>query len=538
MVKILGFTPKEESSILSISNRDIHNLWATLESNIDTTHGGLKGTPKFPPHAILQLCFTASNVRSSIRDWSHHTLQQILLGGIYDHIEGGFHRYSTDDHWHLPHFEKMLYDNALLITSFSMAYQDQPLECYHHVVRDSIHHMFKTWKSDTLYAASIDADSDGIEGAYYTIKFDELESLFSSSVLTELADAFQIDKNGNVIDEATQKPTPNNVFHRKSTTENSNWSKHREIIAEFRNKHRTHPTIDHRIQLAWNALLARSFIIAGNTFNEPDWIQEGSRLATECWSQIQEKIDHVFLEDIAYTGQAVLSLYEISNSKDELELLQRITQQIIDRFYDELNGGFWQSQPLHQTPISRIKDCTDGSTLSASAIATQLCLFLYHQTKTELYLNICKNTFTFVQNQLLSLHYSCSSFWSVLNTYHQHQKTNDIVNAINIQSQQVDSNTIEWQFKLSITESYSITTNLSLIDEHQNHLEIIYQRIHPTRLKRVDWQSDPLTIAQDQVTVFLRATIPEPTKSVMLLIEYCNDKQCFPAEKIPLIKQP
>ena len=229
----------------------------------DSEFGGFGSIPKFPPYNQLRLMMDAGHY-----DCVHYTLTKMALSGLYDQVEGGFHRYSTDDQWRLPHFEKMLTDNAQMIELYSLAYAHQPNDLYRRVVEQTIAHLQSVWQHDNgLFCHSMDADSDGEEGLYYTLTSTEFESMFSDfDDITLLMDHFQITKTGNFEDEATGELTGQNILHPISDQFPMDIVNFRERLLAFRAENRDRPVIDSYTYISANALLLKGLFIAANVF--------------------------------------------------------------------------------------------------------------------------------------------------------------------------------------------------------------------------------------------------------------------------------
>ena len=195
----------------------------TIAAEFDPVHGGFGGAPKFPPHTTLKFLLAAAespllnpDTRERAREMAHQTLEQIALGGIHDHVGGGFHRYSTDAVWLVPHFEKMLYDNALLLGNFSRAAKQSEgarRELFESAAKGIVRWLREEMTtSDGLFGSALDADSEGEEGKFYVWTKAEIEAALGDRA-DEFCQAYDITEEGNYRDEATGRPTGANIPH-------------------------------------------------------------------------------------------------------------------------------------------------------------------------------------------------------------------------------------------------------------------------------------------------------------------------------------
>src|SRR5688572_22591909 len=204
------------TSFRALDRAFVQDAFDRAVASFDAKHGGFGGAPKFPPHSAIELCLVLSRVssypeglRARARQMADLTLEKMVLGGIHDHVGGGFHRYSTDEVWLLPHFEKMLYDNALMLGNLARASESEPLfERASGSLMRWIQEDMRT--PEGLYCSALDADSEGEEGKYYVWTEEEVQS-----ALGDRADAFLkahgFDKQGNFLDEATHQKTGANI---------------------------------------------------------------------------------------------------------------------------------------------------------------------------------------------------------------------------------------------------------------------------------------------------------------------------------------
>jgi uncharacterized protein YyaL (SSP411 family) len=378
-----------------------------LTSDFDRERAGFGQAPKFPPHSALDFLFLFAmsddgqdELRESSLMMAMLTLEAMALGGIRDHVGGGFHRYSTDSEWLLPHFEKMLYDNALLLRSYAraMAVAEQSgvaqAQLFADVVQGIVEWLVNEMRlPDGLYASAIDADSEGEEGKFYVWTTDEVRALLGGRADKFLA-AYGFSDEGNFEDEATRKRTGVNIPHLAEYTGES----FREDLATLRAARatRVRPGLDDKAIVSWNALLISGFLEAGLL-----GLAEDIALAILAAEELHGSLPHHisrgvpsgsgFLDDYAYLVSALNMLcaaVEMVEAQPEFNKIRgqlrqtsafweeqatRLKDVMVDRFYDEENGGFFSTSEDHEVLFGRGKPCFDQPLPSANAVAIQ-CL--------------------------------------------------------------------------------------------------------------------------------------------------------------------
>lgn len=355
-----------------------------LLSLYDTVHGGFGDAPKFPsPHNLMfllrQYHFTKEQ---RFLDPVKHTLIEMRLSGLWDHVGFGFHRYSTDSKWHLPHFEKMLYDQALLMMAYTEAWQltKHPLfkqtveEIAEYVQRDLMH-------PDGVFYSAEDADSEGIEGKFYVWEADVLRELLVKD-FDFINKHFSIYDEGNFEDEATKKKNGQNILHLTkplSETEAVTWSTIRSLLFTERKK-RIRPSLDDKILTDWNALIISAFAKAGAVFQNNEFLNIANVAYTFILKNMisQNVIYHRFKDnEVAIQGfsddylhlvWAGLELYNASYKLEYLEKSIDILDKAIENFWDPENGGFFLSNDLSAQPLGLQKQIYDGAIPSSNSI--------------------------------------------------------------------------------------------------------------------------------------------------------------------------
>ena len=368
-------------TILTTTNSQFINRY-------DKTHGGFGVKPKFPsPHNLIYLLryHNMSGDKTSLL-MVEKTLQEMRLGGIFDHVGFGFHRYSTDREWILPHFEKMLYDQAMLTLAFTEAYQITKNQLYKDTAQEILHYVQRdmTDKRGGFYSAE-DADSEGEEGLFYLWTVEEIKNILSDEESELLINNYSLDKEGNYKDEATGKKTEKNILYLKEPINNIE-SKNRlnEITKKLylAREKRIHPLKDDKILTDWNGLMIAAFAKAGDVFNSNDYIQQAEKSAQFILKNLTDNNGRLLkryrngnagidahLDDYAFFIWGLLELYEATFNVTYLNEAVQLSNIMVDEFWDITNGGFFLGSESSEKLIVRAKTGYDGAMPSGNSVA-------------------------------------------------------------------------------------------------------------------------------------------------------------------------
>jgi uncharacterized protein YyaL (SSP411 family) len=357
----------------------------SLQGQFDSKHGGFGGAPKFPPHALLRFLLTQENPKA--REMAYFTLTKMARGGIFDQLGGGFSRYSVDERWLVPHFEKMLYDNAQLVSSFAQAYRQTGDALYLGTVEKTL-----AWVSREMTSAeggfysALDADSEGEEGKFYVWDFTELEKVLGDD--TELvASYFGATESGNFEGRnVLEIPSEDNVFAERFgvTIEEIvvRIGQARSALFETRET-RIRPGLDDKILTSWNGLMLGAYADAGRLLGREDYIYAAQRNAWFVKDKLysQGRLLHSYkdgeakieglLEDYAFFGLGLLSLYRATFEATWLELAVDLAKSVAEHFRDP-RGGFFNTPDDGEALIVRPKGIFDSATPAEGFAAAEL----------------------------------------------------------------------------------------------------------------------------------------------------------------------
>jgi len=382
----------------------------------DEVHGGFGSAPKFPtPHNLLFLLRYWKRTRTGKPlKMVERTLQAMRLGGIYDHIGFGFHRYSTDDKWLVPHFEKMLYDQALLALGYVEAYQATENTEYSRTADEIFTFVLREMTShEGGFYTALDADSEGEEGKFYLWSQDEIESVLTEED-TELAcKVFNIRMGGNFTDEGTRKRIGKNILHMERTVP--------EIASELRipteplrdriesirqqlyecRETRVHPRRDDKILTDWNGLMIASLAKGARVLDKPAYAEAAGRAVDfilETMRDDEEMLLHRYrekeaavpalLDDYALLIWGLLELYETTFEVRYLESALDFLEHSLRHFWDAKDGGFFSTADYAESLILRRKESYDGALPSGNSAMMMNLVFLGHLVGRPTYLDV------------------------------------------------------------------------------------------------------------------------------------------------------
>ena len=399
-------------TILTTTNSQFINRY-------DKTHGGFGAKPKFPsPHNLIYLLryHNMSGDKTSLL-MVEKTLQEMRLGGIFDHVGFGFHRYSTDREWILPHFEKMLYDQAMLTLAFTEAYQITKNQLYKDTAQEILHYVQRdmTDKRGGFYSAE-DADSEGEEGLFYLWTVEEIKNILSDEESELLINNYSLDKEGNYKDEATGKKTEKNILYLKEPINNIK-SKNRlnEITKKLylAREKRIHPLKDDKILTDWNGLMIAAFAKAGDVFNSDDYIQQAEKSAQFILKNLTDNNGRLLkryrngnagidahLDDYAFFIWGLLELYEATFNVTYLTEAVQLSNIMVDEFWDITNGGFFLGSESSEKLIVRAKTGYDGAMPSGNSVAAMNCSKLNRITGETKWAEISDKIFMTFSNEI------------------------------------------------------------------------------------------------------------------------------------------
>ncbi len=375
----------EDATKTALNESIIHEAYHNLKASFDEVYGGFRDAPKFPsPHTLMFLLrYSKIYGEKQAVEMAIKTADSMYRGGLYDHIGFGFSRYSTDKKWLVPHFEKMIYDNALLIYAYTEMYQITKDDFYKSIAMDACSYILRDMTSDKGgFLSAEDADSEGVEGKFYVWDKKEIIDILGKEDGEYFCENFDISKKGNF--EGSSIP---NLIDNKDFRNVKDDEKIRNMIEKLyaqRNK-RVKPFKDDKILTSWNGLTIAALAYAGRTFGEKgltnaafsaadfilkNMIREDGRLMAR---YRDGEVRHLaYLEDYSYFIWGLIELYMSTFENKHLETAYELTEDMIRLFHDEKSGGFYHYGSDGEELIIRPKELYDGALPSGNSVAAMV----------------------------------------------------------------------------------------------------------------------------------------------------------------------
>lgn len=347
----------------------------------DVKWGGFGQAPKFPtPHNLLLLMrYGATMQEAGAMKMAQVTLEDMARGGIHDHVGGGFSRYSTDEKWLVPHFEKMLYDNALLLMAYVKAYQHTKKESFADVAHRTAQYILRELTSEEggCYCGQ-DADSEGVEGKYYVFTPDEVKQVLGKEDGEEFCRIYDITEEGNF----EGKSIPNRLH-----SSEDGWERNDPRLKKLYDYRlgRTHLHKDDKILLSWNGWAMIGLVQAGFVLDEPDYLNAAIRVHQFIESKMSNENDRLYLRyrdgDAAHVGQlddyavytlALLELYRTTLNADYLQKAIHRANQMMELFEDKEQCGYFMTASDGEMLIARPKETYDGAIPSGNSVVAMV----------------------------------------------------------------------------------------------------------------------------------------------------------------------
>lgn len=378
----------------------LHQAVDKLAHLYDPEHGGLRGAPKFPNSSIFELflIYGVSTGNPESLDRVYHTLRQMARGGVYDQLGGGFHRYSVDERWLVPHFEKMLYDNALLVPLYVHAFQCTGEPLFERVARETLAYLMREMRSpEGGFYSSQDADSEGEEGRFFVWRGAEILAVLGSE-LGELAcryfgvtDVGNFEGNRNVLHVSLTVEQLARLYDVPIDEAARRIEESRRLLFAAREA-REKPARDDKVLVAWNGMAISAFACAAEVLGQPEYERVAREASEFVFSRMwkQGRLSSVYaggqakglghLEDYAFMTTALLDLFELTQEVDLLQRAQKLSEILLEHFWDRDRAGFFFTSDEHEKLVHRAKPIFDGAIPSGNSVACRALLRLAHFT--------------------------------------------------------------------------------------------------------------------------------------------------------------
>jgi uncharacterized protein YyaL (SSP411 family) len=360
-----ALTPPEEE----VDPASLDAAVAGLRKLYDPEHGGFGRAPKFPPSSTIEFLLARGE-----REMALHTLRRMAGGGMYDQVGGGFARYSVDRTWLVPHFEKMLYDNALLARAYVHAWQVTGEPLFERVARETLDWALAELRQEEgAFASALDADSEGVEGKFYVWTLPQVREVLGSDLADEAIEHFGMTEQGNF--EGANIPV-------RATPDPPHRDELRSRLYEARAQ-RVWPGLDDKRLTGWNALMISALADAASAFDDAGYRDAAVRCADFLVTRMRDEDGRLLrtynrgqarlravLEDHAFLLEALIALYQATFDPRWFAEARALADTIIERFSDAENGGFFSTADDHEQLITRRKDIEDNPIPAGQSAAT------------------------------------------------------------------------------------------------------------------------------------------------------------------------
>ena len=396
---------------LEVGQKQIEQALAQLLANQDSVHGGFGSAPKFPNECNLWLFLDQlerePDALNNNPKWAtlKQALTAMLHGGIYDQLAGGFHRYSTDDCWLVPHFEKMLYNQAQLARLYARSWvlsggAISGISEFRRISEETLDYVLREMCSDKgAFFSATDADSEGVEGKFFVWSYAELKQLLQPEQLQLAEQVYGVTKQGNFEGDNILY-LPQSLQHCADQLQVTlsallnDLSRLKKTLRQVRSK-RVAPLLDDKVITEWNGMMITTLAEAGYLLDKPNYIEAAAKAALFLWSQSRDDEANLYrinrkgkattaanLEDYSQYLQALITLYDVTSNTDWLTKAKLIYQQMTALFWNEENGGFYCSQLDASGPmIVRAQPYFDGATSSGNSVALTALVALNQRQK-------------------------------------------------------------------------------------------------------------------------------------------------------------
>ncbi|MDX6693813.1 MAG: uncharacterized protein QOF02_1416 [Blastocatellia bacterium] len=408
-----------QASNESISVELLDDAARAVARSYDATHGGFGSAPKFPAPMNLEFLLRVYHRtgRSDALEMVEHTCRKMAEGGMYDQLGGGFHRYSTDARWLVPHFEKMLYDNALLARLYLHAYQVTRNDFYKRIAEETLDYVAREMTDERGgFYSTQDADSEGHEGKFFVWTIDEIREILGAEDGALFSSYYDVTPGGNF-----EGQNILNVTRSIEDAAKANGvavERLKEALARGRSElfdvreRRIKPDRDEKALTAWNGLMLAAFAEAAAILERDDYLATATKnaqfvldnlkrdgLLLRTYKDGQAKLN-AYLEDYAFFIDGLLALYEASGELRWLEEAVSLAETMNTEFWDEQEGGYFYTGQSHEELIVRSKDFMDNATPSGNSVAAEVLLKLAVLTGNEDYSRRAVNIFRLLRASL------------------------------------------------------------------------------------------------------------------------------------------
>ena len=565
-------TMASRQSLSEIGTNVIDLTAQSIMNHYDKYHGGFGQAPKFPnePYLYFLLEYATYSENTDILKAVVNTLHIQSCGGIYDQIGGGFHRYATDQNWLIPHFEKMLYNQANLTYLFAQAHLLSGEADFKRVACETLDYVIREMTNDAgAFYSATDADSEGEEGLFFIWDKKEIESLLNEEDAREFIELYQVTESGNferknilnlnqpLKDSAKEKRIDYDALIERLT-------KNKKILWEYR-ENRIPPLLDDKIITAWNAMMIKSFAYVGQQFGRQNYIDIAINAANYLLNTNQTSqglLSRSSLagqasisarqEDYAYLTEALLQIYDVTLDKHWLDKASALANEMIDRFWDEEDGGFFMSMQSTQNLLpASPKEINDNATSSGNSVALRVLVRLTKRTGLQHYKTYAQQLVMAYSDDITQRPYICSYLiCGILELFSGEESNYQWCAEGNIH---VSATTREEdnQYKITLNIRTDKGWHLNQISDENNILLPIIIETASDRtisdvhypgaiIKALPFQEEPINVYEGNIKITFNVSGKKESPfsgnllRLKLKLQACNTEKCLSPEMIKL----
>jgi uncharacterized protein len=370
----------QKNRVVELDEQVMDKAYSQFQAQFDKVYGGFGSSPKFPkPHNLYFLLKYWKKTKEDLAlQMVEKTLDSMYIGGIYDHIGFGFSRYSTDRKWLVPHFEKMLYDNALLTVAYLETYEVTKNKRYADIAEQILTYILRDMTSpEGAFYCAEDADSEGVEGKFYVWSVEEVNEVLGEEDGKRFSAHFDITMEGNF----EGKCIPNLIKTSSEKEDEQFISNCREKLFKHRDK-RVHPYKDDKILTSWNGLMIAAMAMGGRVLDKKEYTEAAEKAVGFIYNKLVredgrllaryregEAAFSAYVDDYAFLTWGLIELYKATSNSKHIDKAVGLTEDLLEYFWDEKNGGLYIYGSDAEKLIIRPKDIYDGATPSGNSVS-------------------------------------------------------------------------------------------------------------------------------------------------------------------------
>ncbi len=567
-----------ENKAQQVNSATIDQAVQQVLERYDELEGGFNTAPKFPNEPILFLLFDiATRYNDDIAmAAAMHSLQAMAMGGIYDQVGGGFHRYSTDPQWLVPHFEKMLYNQANLSRLYIKAYEVSGDITYGRVARQTLDYVLREMisKEGGFYSAS-DADSEGEEGKYFIWTQDQIKAVLTVPEEASFAmDIFGITLEGNFENNKTilNLPISLEAYAKQEQLTLAEVLHQLDVVREkllIERNNRIPPLRDEKIVTAWNSMMITALANATDVFHETHYLDSAIHTAEFIWSTMRNADNTLWRsylngkvsvsasqEDYAYYAEALLTLYDVTGDRLWLDRAELITEQMITIFWDSNAHGFYMNADSTDIPLmARPKEHFDSATPSGNSVALRVLSKLLKRTGKFIYEDYVEQTIAAFSSSITqrpsSYPYMMMAIDEHLNQelgMHQYAARGNVIANMVVEAMP-DSSHLELILSLDIHSGWHINANKTLdsklirtqlvLKDKQTNWKLTKVNYPQAKIKSLGFSETELALFENKIEIKAyfekvndKNDQEENISPIQLKLQACNEESCLPPETL------